>query len=79
MAPSNLRDLLKAEPYRPFRIYLSDGMTFDVSDPAFAHVSKFAFHIANDPDETGLPTRNHTLNILQITRVEDLTHDPATS
>ena len=78
MAPSNLRDLLKAEPYRPFRIYLSDGMTFDVTDPAFAHVSKFAFHVATDPDETDLPTRNYTLNILQITRVEDLAIDSAT-
>ena len=77
MAPSNLRDLLKAQPFRPFRIHMSDGSSYEVSDPTFAHVSKFAFYVATDPDETDLPTRNHVLNTLQITSVEELPNESA--
>ena len=56
---------------------MSDGTQFDVRDPAFAYVSKFAFYVGTEFDETELPTRNHVLNTLQITSVEDLSNENA--
>ncbi len=75
--PIELRDLFRASPFGPFRILMSGESSCEVPDPTFVYISKFAFYVGTDPDETDLPTRNHVLNIVQITCVEGLPNESA--
>lgn len=67
-----MKDLLKQEPFVPFRIHLSDGMSYDVNGPSEAMAFKYAIAIGIDPDESGLPQRSTYVDPHHITRVEML-------
>jgi hypothetical protein len=38
MRPDAIRELLRKQPFRPFRVYVSDGATYDVAHPEAARV-----------------------------------------
>jgi hypothetical protein len=40
MRPDDFRDLLKRQPFQPFRPYLSNGMSYDVRHPEMAWLGK---------------------------------------
>ncbi len=40
MTPQNVRAYVKAQPFRPFRIHMASGRTFDVRHPAMVRVGR---------------------------------------
>lgn len=64
---------LRAIPFRPFRLLMNSGKTFDVRHPDFLRVGKdsLVFFYANTPDEP----YDHwdTVGLLLIERIEHLT------
>ena len=40
MRPDELRRLLLRRPFRPFRLYVSDGAVYDVTHPEVASVMR---------------------------------------
>lgn len=70
---ARIRELLSQRPFRPFRLFLSDGSHHDVPHPEFAWVWAGRVFV-------GLASRNGHRNqsdmkelaILHLTRIEDL-------
>jgi hypothetical protein len=52
MKAEHLIELLEERPFRPIRLYLSDGRTHDVRHPEMAIVSEGVVTIGLPPDES---------------------------
>ncbi len=69
----NLREMLNARPFRPFRICLSDGSQHEVPHQEFGWVAGNRVFIGvpsatNNPEELSVKQ----LSILHISRIEEL-------
>jgi hypothetical protein len=67
-----LKDRINSQPFKPFRLCLSDGKTFDITNHAAAFVKRNAIEIGLDADPNGLAERFVECAIIHITRIEDL-------
>jgi hypothetical protein len=72
MRPDEIRVHLKAAPFVPFRVFLSDGSCYDVPHPDFAFVSMHHLIIARDVNANGVPRRTVTCNPIHVTRIEPI-------
>ena len=72
MSPQDLFDLLRRRPFVPFRIFATDGMTFDVRHPDQALVlkSRVILPLPADPDEVA--ERSEHLALLHVVRLEEV-------
>ncbi len=74
MPPERLLEMLRARPFVPFRITMTDGRQFDVSHPDTAMAGR-AFVIVGIPaadDPLGFVGRTVTLAMLHVTSLEPL-------
>jgi len=74
MRPKDILELLRRRPFEPFRLYLSDGATFDVRHPELAMVGRSTVLVgipaADSPEPLFERFVNHAL--LHITRAEPI-------
>ena len=52
LTPESLRGYVKAEPFRPFRLHLASGRTFDVRHPEMLKILKSSVLVFKTDDET---------------------------
>jgi hypothetical protein len=71
-----IRDLLQASPFRPFRIRLSDGGHYDVMNHDGAMVLKNYVEVGLNFDPDGIAEDVARCSILHITQIEDLPASP---
>jgi len=74
MRPDNMKDLLHKQPFRPFRITLSNGRSYDVRHPELAIVGRDTL-IVGDPAADlpeGVFDHFHLITLLHINNVEPL-------
>ena len=72
MRPEDIIELLRARPFRPFRVRLSDGQQFEVRHPELAMVGRSQI-IIGTPDAQGPEgTFERTVNcaLLHVTTTE---------
>lgn len=67
-----IRELLQAKPFRPFRIGLSDGTHYDITNHDMAWVMKNTVEIGLNLDPDGFAEYAARCSILHITKLEDL-------
>ena len=67
-----IREMLTAKDFKPFRICMSDGHTYDISNHDMALVSKNAVDIGLNPDPKGVAERFLRCALIHITRIEEL-------
>lgn len=72
MRPDELRGHLKKQPFRPFRVFVSDGSHYDVLHPDFMLVTKSEVTIAISLAGEEMPDRSAYLVPVHITRVEPI-------
>ena len=72
MAPQDIFKKINAKPFTPFRVFLSDGQTYDVTDRAYAYMTVTEFIIGLNPDESGFPTKSAYISPNHVVRVEPL-------
>jgi hypothetical protein len=72
MRPDDLRRLLNAQPFCPFRVFLSDGATYDVTHPEAGAVVHMSLRIAIRPGSILDPPLDRVVfvSVIHITRVE---------
>jgi hypothetical protein len=63
---------MDARPFRPFRIHMSDGKSYEVSNHDSAFVTQSKIEIGLDPNEDGIARRSIHCAILHISGVEEL-------
>ena len=72
MRPDAIRELLWRRPFRPFRIYVSDGAIYDVAHPEAARVHAMMLIIEVHPAGfASVPgERIAYVSLIHVTRVE---------
>jgi hypothetical protein len=71
--PEDVLELLRQQPFRPFRIHMSDGSSHEVRHPELALVFPRRVVVAvPSPRREGLMQDLHYCAILHITRLEEL-------
>ncbi|MCI0458209.1 MAG: hypothetical protein L0Z62_14690 [Gemmataceae bacterium] len=76
MSAQDLLDLLRARPFVPFRLYATDGRTYDVRHPDQALVLRTRV-VLPIPIGQGLPERSEHLALIHVVRAEELALDSA--
>ena len=67
-----LKERMKTQPFKPFRICMSDGKTYDVTNHDMAFVKRDAVEIGIDLDPHGLAEFFAECAIIHIRGLEDL-------
>ena len=67
-----LKERMDSQPFKPFRVCLSDGKSFDVRNHDAAFIKRNAIEIGLDADPSGLAERFVECAIIHITHIEDL-------
>ena len=75
MTTSMVRDLLRQRPFRPFRVVMSSGETYEVRHPEMAWVTKNDLFIGIDVADDGLPADARMCPLFHVTTVEPLSTD----
>ncbi len=70
ITPARIRQRLDDRPFRPFRLFLSDGSHHDVPHPEFAWVWGNRVFVGLASGNGGPDMKE--LSILHLTRIEDL-------
>lgn len=73
MTTLEIKAFADQQPFKPFRIHLSDGRAFDIRHPDFIWVLKTRVEIglADDPNSS-VPDRAEHCSLLHIVSVEEL-------
>jgi hypothetical protein len=67
-----IRDLLTAKEFKPFRLHLSDGTAYEITNHDMALVAHHTVEIGVNPDPEGIAERFVRCAIMRITRIEDV-------
>lgn len=67
-----LKDMMAANPFRPFRIRMSNGETYDVPNHDSAFILANCIEIALESDAQGFPQRMARCSYLHINSIEDM-------
>ena len=72
MRPEDILELLRATPFEPFRVYLSDGAVYEVRHPdmAIAQRSKVTIAVPGPEGPDGPAERTVNCSLMHITRTE---------
>jgi hypothetical protein len=77
MTALQLRDRLNEQPFKPFRITMSDGRSFDVPNHDAAFVKKNIIEIGINLDANSFSEKYVSCAILHITSIEDVSAEKA--
>jgi hypothetical protein len=77
MTAKELRERLNEQPFRSFRVTLSDGRAFDVPNHDVAFVKRNTIEIGVNLDAHSFAEKYVECAILHITSIEDIPSDKA--
>jgi hypothetical protein len=67
-----LQKMMRATPFQPFRIRMTDGSAYEVPNHDAAFVTRNYLEVGTDLDQNSIPGKVVRCAILHITQVEDL-------
>ena len=67
-----IKEMMDAQPFKPFRICMSDGKIYEVPNHDAAFVTKNYIEVGLDLDATGIAENVGRCAILHIARIDDL-------
>jgi hypothetical protein len=71
------RDLLSARPFKPFRLVMSSGQTYEVRHPEMAWLTRTSILVGIDDADDGVPAEFKICSLLYVTAVEPFGLSPA--
>jgi len=63
MHPNDLRDLLQRQPFRPFRLMLTNQTTYEIRHPELAVVTRTLVRLGYPATNTPLPAAERIIGI----------------
>ncbi len=72
MTVQTFRDLLRRQPFKPFRLVMSSGQTYDVRHPEMAMLTRTDMLVGVDVEDDGVPAEFKICSLLHVTAVEPL-------
>jgi hypothetical protein len=76
MTVQTFRDLLAARPFRPFRLAMSSGQTYEVRHPEMAMLTRTSILVGIDIADDGVPAEFKICSLLHVTAVEPISPAP---
>jgi hypothetical protein len=67
----HIKQLMDAQPFKPFRICMSDGKTYDVPNHDTAFVTRHYVEVGIDQDAYGIAEHLDRCAIIHITRLQE--------
>jgi len=72
MTVQTFRNLLKERPFKPFRLVMSSGQSYEVRHPEMAWVTKTDILVGIDSEDDGVPAEFKICSMLHVTAVEPI-------
>ncbi len=72
MTVQTFRNLLEERPFKPFRLVMSSGKSYEVCHPEMAFVTKTDILVGIDIEDDGVPAEFKICSMLHVTAVEPL-------
>ena len=72
MTTQTFRNLLKEQPFKPFRLVMSSGQTYEVRHPEMAWVMKTDILVGIDSEDDGVPAEFKRCSMLHVTAIEPI-------
>lgn len=72
MAVQALRELLTQRPFKPFRLVMSSGQSYDVRHPEMALLTKSDILVGIGDTDEGVPAEFKICSLLHVTAIEPL-------
>ena len=76
MPPQEIRKFALDEPFIPFRLYVTDGSSYEIRHPIEIQVFPMQVSIAINPDDAGLYQSSVRVAPNHVTRIEFLPNVP---
>jgi hypothetical protein len=70
---------IRRQPFRPLRVYISDGSSYDVRHPELMYVSRTEVVIGLEPGDDVIPERSVYCDPVHITRIEPINGETGTA
>ena len=77
MTLQTIREWLTQRPFRPFRLLMSSGQSYDVRHPEMAFLTRTAILIGIDVADDGVPAEFKICSLLHATAIEPLSTQSA--
>jgi hypothetical protein len=72
MTVQTFRELLAIRPFRPFRLVMSSGQTYDVRHPEMALLTRSDLLVGIDEAEDGVPAEFKICSLLHVSAIEPI-------
>ena len=72
MRAVDIRAHLRKQPFEPFRVFMSDGATYDVRHPELAAISRTELIIGLEQSDEELPDRFAYCDPVHVVRIEPI-------
>ena len=66
----SFRELLTQQPFKPFRLVMSSGQSYDVRHPEMALLTRTRMLVGVDVADDGVPAEFKICSLLHVTAVE---------
>ncbi|MBA3314870.1 MAG: hypothetical protein M3552_04945 [Planctomycetota bacterium] len=73
MTVQTFRELLTQRPFKPFRLVMSSGQTYEVRHPEMAWLTRTSILVGLDETREGVPAEFKICSFLHVATVEPLT------
>ena len=73
MTLQTFRELLAQRPFKPFRLVMSSGQTYDVRHPEMAMLTRTSMLVGINVADDGVPAEFKICSLLHVTAIEPLT------
>jgi len=70
MTVQTFRELLSQRPFKPFRLVMSSGQTYDVRHPEMALLTRTSLLVGIDDSEDGVPAEFKICSLLHVATIE---------
>lgn len=78
MTTMDFRQLLRRQPFKPFRLVMSRGESYEVRHPEITLVTKNDILVGIDPGDDGMPAEFRICPLFHVATVEPLSTDSGT-
>jgi hypothetical protein len=72
MTVQTFRELLAQRPFRPFRLVMSSGQTYEIRHPEMAWMTRTDILVGIDETDEGVPAEFRICSLLHVTAIEPL-------
>ncbi len=73
MRAEELARLIRRRPFRPIRLHLTTGETYDIRHPEFIIIERQSAEVGLNPDpQTGVVDRVEYISLLHVVRIENI-------